>query len=84
MRITVELPPELLQAANLAAAARGIRLEELFTRALTHEVGAHPRARVGGRVAFPLVRAADQGHLREITNSDIADVFVAEDIEKYT
>ncbi|WP_278260771.1 hypothetical protein [Nocardia sp. AG03] len=82
MRTTVDLSPGLMQAAKLAAAARGISLKELFAKALAREVGAAPTPSVG-RVSFPLVGTADAGPLRNITNADIADAFDAEDVERY-
>ncbi|MEV0686072.1 hypothetical protein AB0I35_19625 [Nocardia sp. NPDC050378] len=83
MRTTVDLSPGLMQAAKLAAAARGISLKELFTKALAREVGASASPQVG-RVAFPLVGAADDSRPpREITNADIADIFAAEDADRY-
>ncbi|MFE6922747.1 hypothetical protein ACFVAV_17040 [Nocardia sp. NPDC057663] len=82
MRTTVDLSPALMQAAKIAAAARGISLKELFTKALAREVGASPSPHVG-RVTFPLVGASDARPLREITNADIADIFDSEDVERY-
>ncbi|MBF6344508.1 hypothetical protein [Nocardia cyriacigeorgica] len=43
MRTTVDLSPDLMQAAEVAAAARGISSKELFTKALAREVGTTPR-----------------------------------------
>ncbi|MFC4376655.1 hypothetical protein ACFO5K_21395 [Nocardia halotolerans] len=82
MRTTVELSPSLMQAAKMAAAARGISLKELFAKALAKEVGASTSPRVG-RVAFPLVTATDPSPFPALTNADIADIFDAEDIERY-
>jgi hypothetical protein len=71
MRTTIDLPPELMQAAKIAAVERGMSLKDLFTKALTHEIGAGAPGRKHGRVAFPLVNAPDTEPKAAITNADI-------------
>jgi hypothetical protein len=82
MRTTIDLPPDLMQAAKVRAVQRGESLKELFTRAIAHEVGTAGRARPAGRLAFPLI-GRDSDPRVEITNADIANALDAEDIERY-
>jgi hypothetical protein len=82
MRTTIDLPPELLQAAKVRAAQRGEPLKDLFTRAVAHEVGAQTRTRTGGRLTLPLI-GRDAGPKVEVTNADIEAALEAEDIERY-
>lgn len=84
MRTTVELPPELLRAAKIAATERGVSLKDLFAKALTHEIGAGTRHRKTGRVSLPLIATRDAQPKVDITNAGIEAIFEAEDIEKYT
>ncbi|WP_433523251.1 hypothetical protein ACQPZ2_40875 [Nocardia pseudovaccinii] len=83
MRTTIDLPPELMQAAKIAAVERGMSLKDLFAKALTHEIGAGIPGRKHGRVTFPLVSGPDAEPKAAITNADIEAAFEAEDIEKY-
>jgi len=82
MRTTIDLPPDLMQAAKVRAVQRGESLKELFTRAIAHEVGTAGRPRPAGRLAFPLI-GRDSDPRVEITNADIADALDAEDKERY-
>ena len=82
MRTTIELPPDLMQAAKVRAAQRGEPLKDLFTRAVAHEVGIQSRTRAGGRLALPLI-GRDEGPKVELTNADIEAAFEAEDLERY-
>jgi hypothetical protein len=82
MRTTIDLPPELMQAAKVRAAQRGEALKDLFTRAVAHEVGIQSRARTGGRLVLPLI-GRDEGPKVALTNADIEAAFEAEDIERY-
>ncbi|MFZ2242455.1 MAG: hypothetical protein WAV90_23375 [Gordonia amarae] len=79
MRTTVDLPPELMRAAKIAAADRGVTLKDLLIRALSREVAAG--ASGGRRVTFPLI--SSDGPRVDVTNSDIEAALDAEDIEKY-
>lgn len=83
MRTTIDLPAELMQAAKIASAERGISLKDLFTKALAHEIGTTTRGRKGGRVGFPLIGVPDAEPKVDVTNVDIEAAFEAEDIEKY-
>ena len=84
MRTTIDLPPELMRAAEIAATERGLSLEELFTKALVHEVGAGVHQPKSGRVRFPLVGAADAPHKVDMSNADIAEALENDDAAKYT
>jgi hypothetical protein len=83
MRTTIDLPPALMRAAKARAAEEGASLKDLVTRALAREVGlpAAPRGKTG-RVTLPLIaRGATPAVL--VTNDDIADVFDAEEVERF-
>ena len=83
MRTTIDLPPELMQAAKVQAARRGESLKDLFRRAVAHEVSTEGRSRAsGGRLVLPLIRSA-AGPKVDVTNDDIEAAFDAEDIERY-
>ncbi len=84
MRTTVDLPPELMRAAKIAATERGMSLKDLFTRALAHEIGEMTQTRRKKvRLRLPLIGTADSGPKVDITNDDIATAFEAEDIARY-
>lgn len=82
MRTTIDLPPDLMQAAKVKAAQRGESLKDLFTRAVAHEVGIQSRTRTGGRLVLPLI-GHDEEPKVDLTNADIEASFAAEDIERY-
>lgn len=82
MRTTVELPAELLRAAKAEAATRGETLKQFLTRAVAHELGNAAVTATHGRVRLPLVESARQSAV-EISNTDIEEVFAAEDAEQY-
>ncbi|HEY7142852.1 MAG TPA: hypothetical protein VH637_01270 [Streptosporangiaceae bacterium] len=83
MRTTIDIPQTLMRAAKARAAEHGESLKDLVNRAVAHEVGL-PSAPKGktGRVTLPLI-ARDAAPTVLVTNEDIADVFGAEDIERY-
>lgn len=83
MRTTIDLPPDLMQAAKMTAVERGMSLKDLFTRALTHEIGAGAHGRKHGRISFPLVGVPDAEPKVDVTNAEIEAAFEADDIEKY-
>jgi len=82
MRTTIDLNPDLMQAAKVRAAQRGETLKDLFTRAIAREVGNPGRARPATRLSFPLI-GEDREPRVEVTNADIAAALAAEDAEKY-
>ncbi len=83
MRTTIDLPPELMQAAKKTAVERGISLKDLFAKALAHEIGAGVQGRKRGRISFPLIGTPEMEPKVDVTNADIEAVFEADDIEKY-
>jgi hypothetical protein len=83
MRTTIDLPPTLMRAAKARAAEEGETLKDLVNRAVAREVGlpATPRDKAG-RVTLPLI-ARDARPTALVTNDDIADVFDAEEVERF-
>jgi hypothetical protein len=83
MRTTIDMPPALMRAAKARAAEHGESLKDLVNRAVAHEVGL-PSAPKGkaGRVTLPLI-ARDAAPAVLVTNDDIADVFGADDVDRY-
>lgn len=71
-----------MRAAKLLAAERGTSLKELLARALSREVGVQRAEWMPTRVSLPLVGVADHPKV-DIGNADIADIFAAEDAEKF-
>lgn len=82
MRTTVDLPVELMHAAKVKAAQRGESLKDLFSRALSHEVGVQDVTRPSGRVSLPLI-GHSVGHEIAPSNADLEAALEAEDIERY-
>ncbi|WP_026452966.1 hypothetical protein [Saccharomonospora iraqiensis] len=80
MRTTVELPPDLLRAAEADAAARGETLNEFLTRAVVHELSATV-APPPVRVRLPLVPSERPGGV-DLTPAEIESIFAAEDAER--
>jgi hypothetical protein len=83
MRTTIDLPPELMQAAKVRAAQRGESLKELFTRAIAQDVRRPGRLRAAGRLVFPLIGSPDSHPKVDLGNAEIADILAAEDVERY-
>lgn len=83
MRTTIDIPPALMRAAKARAAEGGESLKDLVSRAVAREVGlpATPQG-TSGRVALPLI-APDATPSVDVTNDDIADVFDAEDVDRF-
>jgi hypothetical protein len=82
MRTTVDMPPELMQAAKVRAAERGETLKDLVTRAVAHELRLPPRSGRAGRVSLPLVGRGGSPTVN-VTNADIEAALDAEDTERY-
>lgn len=82
MRTTIDLPAELLRSAKVRAVEQGLSLKELFARALSRELGVRATEHVHTRVSLPLVGVADHPKV-DVSNEDMADIFAAEDAEKY-
>lgn len=82
MRTTIDLPPDLMQAAKIRAAELGVTLKELFTRAITHEVGHPPARQSRTRVVLPMVGAGAEPTVH-VSNADIEAALAADDAERY-
>lgn len=91
MRTTVELPPGLMRAAKARAAEQGLSLKEFFSRAVAAELGrlalyvregAAAWPATGQRVRLPIIASKRPGKVR-LTNSDLADIEAADDLEKH-
>ena len=82
MRTTIDLPPELMQAAKVRAAQRRESLKDLFRRAVAQEVGIGGPSRVVGRLTLPLI-GSTVGPKVNVTGDDIEAAFDAESIERY-
>ncbi len=73
-----------MRAAKIAAATeRGLSLEDLFTKAQAHEVGAGVHPPKSGRVRFPLVGAADAPHKVDLSNADLDEALGNDDAAEY-
>jgi hypothetical protein len=81
MRTTVDLPDDLMRAAKSRAAERGESMNDLFARAVAHELGVMPGRRPSGRVALPLVGHRSAPRV-SVTNADIEEALAAEDVER--
>lgn len=77
------MPSSLMRAAKARAAEHGESLKDLVNRAVAHEVGlpATPKGKTG-RVTLPLI-APEAKPTILVTNDDIEDAFVAEDVERF-
>jgi hypothetical protein len=62
MRTTVDIPDDLYQVADAAAAREGIPLHDLITQGLRLAVG-ETRPAGHGRIGFPLLHSARPGTL---------------------
>jgi hypothetical protein len=81
MRTTVELPPALMRAAKLRAAAQGESLKTWFTRAVASALGSST-PEPSRTSPWPLFGTPGGKKVR-LTNALIADLEAAEDAEKY-
>ena len=82
MRITVDLPDELIRAAKARAAESGESLKDLFARALAKEIGRRSPASSSRRVTLPLI-ARDAAPSVAVSNDEIAEALAAVDAELY-
>lgn len=82
MRTTIDLPADLMQVAKVRAAEHGETLKDLFTRAITREVGLSAAGRAGGRVVLPLVGAGADATIH-VTNADLEAALADDDAERY-
>jgi hypothetical protein len=78
MRVTLDLPDELLKRAKIAAVERGVTLRELIGSALVRDLA--PPEPASRRVRFPLFSSQQPGSLA-LTNADLARAEADEDRE---
>ena len=82
MRTTVELPSDLMRAAKARAAERGEALKELFTRAVTRELGRSPNGVHQEPAAWPLITSTSSRKATvRLTNADLARIDAAADAD---
>lgn len=77
MRTTIDLPDELIRAARVRAAATDESLKELFTRALTKELG-RPVGRT--RRELPVI-GLPRSDRSSITPAELEQVLSNDDID---
>jgi hypothetical protein len=87
MRTTIDLPDNLFREAKVRAAQDGVKLKDLITRYV--EAGLRlPRpingSRVSGRSEFPVFQKRIGEPLPRLTNVDIEEMLVQEDVERMT
>lgn len=71
-----------MHAARVRAAELGITLKDLFTRAITHEVGLPPTRRAHTRVTLPLIGAGAEPSV-DVSNADLEAALAADEAERY-
>ncbi len=84
MRTTIDIPDDLLRRAKATAALRGIKLKDLITSLL--EQGLKPRAKEseshGQNRPIPVTIRADGPAIKPLTNAEIEEIFLQEDLER--
>ena len=66
MRMTLDLPDELLKRSRIEAVERGFSLEELIAIAIVKEVETSSASKAPRRVRFPLFASKEPGSLELI------------------
>ena len=83
MRITLDLPDDILRKAKIAAVERGTTLRELVSNAPARDLGLeNPSKKTGRRLQFPLVKGPSPGSLM-LTNEDILRSEDEEDVRRH-
>lgn len=77
MRTTVDLPDDLVRAARVRAAEGDETLKELFTRALTRELGGHGKK----RGELPLIRSRRAATVT-ISPEQLSDSLLQDDVDQ--
>ena len=77
MRTTIDLPDELVRAARVRAAESCETLKELFTRALTRELGGATRKRRG---ELPLIRSKRRGSV-QTSPEELEQALIDDDVD---
>ena len=83
MRTTVELPPELMRAAKARAAEQGESLKDWLTRAVAGALGRRVERQGAATVAAWPVFGRVGGKKVRLTNTDLANIDLADDLEQY-
>ncbi|WP_460831197.1 hypothetical protein [Nocardioides hungaricus] len=78
MRTTVDLPDGLVRAARVRAAESDETLKDLFTRALTRELGASATKRRG---ELPLIQSKRRGTVK-IGPDELEQALIDDDISR--
>lgn len=76
MRTTIDLPDELVRAARVQAAASDETLKDLFTRALSAELG---RTRRRVRKTLPVIASSAPGR-SQITPAELEQILVDDEV----
>ena len=79
MKITAEIPEDLLSRAKARASLEGIQLQDLLIYGLKLAIERSPGTERTSRASFPLVKAKEGS--RQITDDDVAAVLAALDTE---
>jgi hypothetical protein len=82
MRTTVDMPAELVQAAQIRAAENGETLQDLVTRAVAKELRIPVGPRRSGRVTLPLVGREAEPSV-DISNADLETALDADDAGRH-
>jgi hypothetical protein len=77
MRTTIDLPDELVRAARVRAAESDETLKELFTRALSRELGGLTRKRRG---ELPLIPSKRRGSV-QISPEELEQALIEDDVD---
>jgi hypothetical protein len=82
MRTTVDMPAELMEAAQIRAAENGETLQDLVTRAVAKELRIPVDPRRSGRVTLPLVGREAEPSV-DISNADLETALDADDAGRH-
>jgi len=87
MRTTIDLPDDLFRRAKSTAALRGLSLKEMFTsfvEAGLSEVDEETveEEKYGHATPLPVVFPASLGPIRSLTNSEIEEILLQEDLAR--
>ncbi|NDK32794.1 hypothetical protein [Nesterenkonia haasae] len=80
MRITVDLPDELMRKAKARSAERGESLKEMFARVLEREVNMQVSRGGQHRMQLPLLGETLRPSV-DLSNGDIAEILDADDAD---
>lgn len=89
MRTTIDIPDDLMRRAKAKAALTGTSLKDLFTMILKEalqvtdpEIAAESQPKGQGR-PVPVSISLGGGQVRSMTNAEIEEMFVREDIKRW-